>query len=138
MDKTLYKKNRHAIFRLKYHLVVVSKFKRDVINEEIAKRLQEIAKEIFEEAWKCEITNIEFKPNYVHIAFETQPQVQLSKLVNNFKTVSSRLIRKEFKEDVKKYYFDKSYFWAPSYCLLSVGNNANVIIDEYVNNLVEE
>lgn len=43
--------------------------------------------------------------DHIHILFESSPQVQLSKLVNNFKTVSARLIRKEFKDQVDKYYY---------------------------------
>ncbi|NEW59745.1 hypothetical protein GSY74_00475 [Sulfurovum sp. bin170] len=47
--------------------------------------------------------------NYLHIAFESSPQIQLSKLINNFKTVSSRYIRKEFKEYLKPFYW-KPFF----------------------------
>ncbi|WP_414699024.1 transposase [Oligoflexus sp.] len=32
------------------------------------------------------------------------PKAQPSKLINNLKTVSSRLIRKEFSEHIQKYY----------------------------------
>jgi putative transposase len=57
----------------------------------------------------------------------------LSKLINNFKTVSSRLIRKEFKKHIQKYYW-KNFFWSPSYCILSVGGAPIEIIKQYIQN----
>jgi len=37
-----YKKNRHAIYKLQYHLVVVTKYRHKVITKEINERLKEI------------------------------------------------------------------------------------------------
>ena len=133
MPNIEYKKNRHSIYRLQYHLVVVTKYRHKVINKEINQRLKEIAYNIFEKSWNCEIIEIESETDYLHIVFEAYPQIQLSKLVNNFKTVSSRLIRKEFKEHVGKYYW-KPFFWSPSYCLLSVGEATIDIIKKYIEN----
>ena len=65
--------------------------------------------------------------------FESSPQVQLSKLVNNFKTVSARLIRKEFKDQVDKYYY-KPLFWSNSYCIISSGGAPIEIIKKYIEN----
>jgi REP element-mobilizing transposase RayT len=43
---------------------------------------------------------MESEADHCHILFEAKPQIQLSKLINNFKTVSSRLIRKRFKSHI--------------------------------------
>ena len=125
-----YKTNRHAVYRLQYHLVVVTKYRHEVINKDINIRLKEIAYNIFEDSWQCEIIEIESEADHLHIAFEAYPQIQLSKLINNFKTVSSRYIRKEFAEYLKPFYW-KPFFWSPSYCLLSVGG---ATIDTYIRN----
>jgi putative transposase len=65
--------------------------------------------------------------DHVHILFETPPQVQLSKLVNTLKTVSSRLIKKQYEQYLKKYYW-KSTFWSRSYCIVSTGGATIEII----------
>lgn len=126
-----YNKNRHSIYKLQYHLVVVTKYRHKVIKKEINERLKEIAYNIFEGSWKCKIIEIESETDHLHIAFEATPQTELSKLVNNFKTVSSRYIQKEFKEYLKPYYW-KPYFWSPSYCLLTVGGATIEIIKSYI------
>jgi len=133
MNKEIhYNKNRHSVYRLQYHLVVVTKYRHKVIDKDINQRLKEIAYNIFENKWSCKILEIETELDHIHIAFEANPQTQLSKLVNNFKTVSSRLIRKEFKEHLQKYYRENNYFWSPSYCILSVGGATIEIIKQYI------
>ena len=131
--KQEYNKNRHSCYSLKYHLVVVTKYRNEVINKEVFERLKEITINIFESSFNCKITNVNAEKDHVHILFEAPPQVQLSKLINNFKTVSSRLIRKEFKEHVDRYYW-KPYFWSSSYLILSVSDVSESIINEYIEN----
>lgn len=124
-------KNRHSVFKLQYHLILVTKYRHKCINTPILERLKTIAKELFQEKWSCTIVEIEGENDHLHILFETQPQIQLSKLINSFKSVSSRYIQKEYKEHLNKYYW-KSYFWSMSYCLLSSGGAPIEVIKEYI------
>ena len=71
--------------------------------------------------------------DHLHVLFDAPPQVQLSKLVNNLKTVSSRLIRKEFSEQLKPYYW-KPYFWSNSYLILSTGGATIDVVKKYIEN----
>ena len=76
---------------------------------------------------KMEVLEFGGERDHVHILFETPPQVQLSKLVNTLKTVSSRLIKKQYEQYLKKYYW-KSTFWSRSYCIVSTGGATIEII----------
>ena len=125
--------NRHSVFRLQFHLVVVTKNKLKVINQQMHIRLKELAHRVFEECWGLKILEIETEGDHVHILFESNPQTDLSKLVNNFKTVSSRMLRKEFSGHLNKFYH-KSYLWSNSYCILSVGGASIEIIKQYIKN----
>jgi putative transposase len=53
------KKNRHSVFDLSYHLVVVTKYRHKCINENVMNDLKDIAKNIFENSWDCEIIEID-------------------------------------------------------------------------------
>ncbi|WP_279146382.1 IS200/IS605 family transposase [Clostridium tyrobutyricum] len=129
---TEYKTNRHSCYSLKYHLVVVTKYRHKCINKEVMNRLIEISNNIFDK-WGCSILEINGEADHLHILFEAPPQVQLSKLINNFKTVSSRLIRKDFAEYLSKFYW-KPYFWSESYLILSTGGATIDIIEQYIQN----
>lgn len=125
-----FKSNRHSIYNLKYHLVVITKYRHKCISKDILKELNEIFKNIIEGK---NGTLIEFngEPDHVHLLFEVPPQVELSKLVNTLKTVSSRLIRKNHSEYLKKYYW-KPVFWSRSYCILTTGGATIEIIEKYI------
>ena len=125
--------NRHSVFRLQFHLVVVTKNRLKVINQQINIRLRELAHRVFEECWGLKILEMEIEIDHVHIFFESNPQTDLSKLVNNFKTVSSRMLRKEFSEHLRNYYA-KPFLWSNSYCILSVGENSIEVIKKYIEN----
>jgi len=127
------KKNRHSIYNLNYHLVVVTKYRHKCITKEVLAELENIAKNIFENSWDCEIIEMDWEEDHIHVLFSAPPQIQLSKLVNNFKTVSSRLIRKKYSDYLSKYYW-KPYFWGASYGIFSTWWATLEIIKEYVKN----
>lgn len=81
----------------------------------------------------CNILEFGGAEDHVHILFETPPQIQLSKLVNTLKTVSSRLIKKQYEQHLKNYYW-KSAFWSRSYCIVSTGGATIETIKEYIEN----
>ncbi|MDD6664334.1 MAG: IS200/IS605 family transposase [Bulleidia sp.] len=126
-----YHKNRHAVYLLQYHLVVVTKYRHPVIDGNIKDRLISLSHEIIEEHWKGEILEINTDHDHIHILFEISPQTQLSKLINNYKTVTSRLIRKEFSEELRPYY-EKPYFWSDTYFISSVSDTSRKTIEQYI------
>ena len=126
-----YYTNRHAVYLLQYHLVVVTKYRHKVINNELKDRLIEISYSIIESDWKSKIISINTDEDHVHILFETSPQTQLSKLINNYKTVTSRLIRKEFSKQLEQYYW-KTYFWSDTYFISSVSDTSEAMIKRYI------
>ena len=125
--------NRHSVYRLQFNLVVVTKYRLKVINEQINARLKELAHRVFEECWGLKILEMGIESDHIHILFESNPQTDLSKLVNNFKTVSSRMLRKEFSNYLNKFY-QKPYLWSSSYCILSVGGASIDVIKHYIEN----
>lgn len=124
------KRNRHSVYKLTYHLVVVTKYRHKCISKEMLTRLNEIASNLFSTVG-CEIIEFNGEEDHIHILFEAPPQIQLSKLINSFKTVSSRYIRKEFSQHLSKFYW-KPYFWNRSYLVLTTGGAPIDIIRKYI------
>ena len=130
-EHNIYKKNRHSCYLLKYHLVVVTKYRHPVLTEEISSRLYEITRNIFCGSWGCTVISAKTDGDHIHILFEAPPQVQLSGLINNYKTVSARLLRKEFADFLSKYYW-KPVFWSRSYFVGCVSDVTEEIVDNYI------
>jgi|SRR5690625_863133 len=99
-----YNRNRLAYDKLQYHLVVVTKYRHECMNDQIMLHLEKIANRLFSK-WKCEIVEFGGERDHMPILFEAPPQINLATIINSFKTVSSRYIRKEFAEHLKPYYF---------------------------------
>ena len=68
--------------------------------------------------------------NHVHVLVNYPPQIQLSKLVNSLKGVSSRMLRKQMPSIANRYY--KDVLWSPSYFAASCGGAPLSVIKQYV------
>ena len=142
--------NNHSVFSMHFHLVLVVKYRRKVINDDISKRLREIfeyiapnykkrLREIFEyiapnynisiEEWNHDI-------DHVHVLFKAEPNSELSKFLNAYKSASSRLIKKEYPEIRQKLW--KEYFWSKSFCLITTGGVTIDVIKEYIKSQGED
>lgn len=121
--------NNHSVFALNYHLVLVIKYRRKVIDDTISNRLKEIFEYISE---KYNISIIEWNHDidHVHILFKGEPNSELSKFINAYKSASSRLIKKEFPDIRKKLW--KEYFWSRSFCLITTGGANIETIKKYI------
>ena len=121
--------NLHSVFMLSYHLILVTKYRREVFTDDISNR----AKEIFENiATNYHITLIEWNhdSDHVHILFRSHPKTELSKFINAYKSASSRLIKQEFESVRNKLW--QSYFWSQSFCLLTSGGAPIDVIKQYI------
>jgi putative transposase len=121
----------HCVYHLNYHLVLVTKYRRKCITPEILSRLKEILTELTLK-WDSKILEFNGEPDHVHLLLEINPKVAPSIFVNNLKTVSSRLIRRDFLPHLKKYYWKEPVFWSRSYCILTCGGAPLSILKQYI------
>jgi len=129
------KTRSNSAFRLIYHLVLVTKFRKKSLSAEMLERIEEVVKDVLGK-WDGELIKFGGEADHVHILFEAIPSIDLSKLVNNLKSVSSRRLRAEYQEHLKRFYWgDKPQFWSGSYAIISVGAQAPLAkLIEYVQN----
>jgi len=121
--------NNHSVFKLYYHLILVVKYRRKVFDDDIA----EFAKAQFlKVSPKYNITLEEFNHDcdHVHILFRANPNSELSKFINAYKSSTSRMIKTNFPEVKTKLW--KSSFWTKSYCLLTTGGASIETIRSYI------
>jgi putative transposase len=131
MAKQQLKALHHCVFSLHYHLVIVTKHRRKVITKKMLERLNEIFSETLQ-MWDCRLIEFNGEADHVHLLFEASPVIQLSKLINNLKTVSSRLIRRDFKTEVTRIYGRKPIFWHRSYCVITAGDAPIEMLRRYI------
>ena len=123
-------RTHHAVCALYSHLVLVTKYLRRVLSAQMLVRIGEIGRDIVGR-WEGELHESNGEPDHVHFLLSLPPRVAPSALVNNLKTVSSRLLRKEFPV-LRGAYRGKAVLWSPSYCILSAGGAPLEIIKRYI------
>ena len=124
-----FENNNHSVFSLNYHLIMVVKYRRKVINDEISNRLKEIF-EYVSKNYNITIKEWNHDVDHVHVLFKAHPNSELSKFLNAYKSASSRLIKKEYPSIKEKLY--KEYFWSQSFCLISVGGVTIEAVQKYI------
>ncbi len=131
-----FKKLHHCVYNLKYHLVLVTKYRRKCITKPMMERLKVIFTELCEK-WECGLLEFNGESDHVHMLLELNPKVALSTFINNLKTVSSRYIRKDFSAHLSKIYYQKPVFWSRSYCVLTCGGAPLSVIKQYIDQQAE-
>ena len=127
--------NNHSVFSMHFHLVLVVKYRRKVINDDISKRLREIF-EYIAPNYNISIEEWNHDIDHVHVLFKAEPNSELSKFLNAYKSASSRLIKKEYPEIRQKLW--KEYFWSKSFCLITTGGVTIDVIKEYIKSQGED
>jgi putative transposase len=121
--------NNHSVFLLYYHLVLVTKYRRKVIDNRISNRLREIF-EYIQPKYHVTLQEWNHDEDHIHILFKAHPNTEISKFINAYKSASSRLIKKEYPKIKESLW--KEYFWSRSYCLLTTGGAPIEIIKKYI------
>ena len=121
--------NNHSVFLLHYHLVLVVKYRRNVLNDAISQRLREIF-EYIAPNYNVSVQQWNHDVDHIHVLFKAHPNTELSKFINAYKSASSRLIKKEYPELRKALW--KEMFWSRSFCLLTTGGVTIDIIRNYI------
>ena len=127
--------NNHSVFAIHFHLILVVKYRKKVINDEISERLKEIF-EYVQGNYNIALEELNHDIDHVHILFRSEPNSNISKFINAYKSASSRLIKKEYPSVISRLY--KEAFWSQSFCLISTGGANIETIKKYIESQGEK
>ena len=124
-------KNRHSAYNLHVHLVFITKYRKMVLADNHRQYFKEVVAEICKD-FGAELKECNGEGDHVHMLIQYPPTVQLSKMVNNLKSVTSRRMRANF-IDLRAAY-NKPVLWSRSYFAGSCGGAPLEIIKQYIQN----
>ncbi|MGQ7872420.1 IS200/IS605 family transposase [Bacillus sp. 1A] len=127
--------NNHSVFLLYYHLVLVVKYRRNVLYDDIS----DYAKDMFvrlSENYNITLVEWNHDVDHVHILFKAHPNTEMTKFINAYKSASSRLIKRDFPQVKTKLW--KEMFWSRSFCLLTTGGSSIELVKKYIENQGEK
>ena len=124
-----FRRGRHCVFLLHAHLVFTTKYRHEVFEVKHIEALKVIFEKVCQD-FKADLVECNGESDHIHLLINYPPTVQLSKLVNSLKGVSSRRLRQDFPELQDKYW--KQSLWSRSYFAGSVGGAPLSILKTYI------
>ena len=133
--KAMYRKTQHSVYSITLHLVLVVKYRRNVIDDVISKRIKDIFESIGS-TYGIEILEWNHDKDHIHTMLSISPSTNLNKYINAAKAASSRLIKKEFPSITLKLW--KETFWTRGFYVHSTGSKQTDAIKNYISNQGEK
>ncbi len=121
----------HAVYLLRLHVVFVTKYRKKVLTREILSYAEEVFSGILK-SWRCRLIEFGGEEDHVHLLIDIHPALDISILINNLKSASSKRIRGTFGERMRRFYW-KPFLWHRAYYVGSVGNVTRETIQRYVD-----
>ncbi|MDA8663975.1 IS200/IS605 family transposase [Porticoccaceae bacterium] len=129
VNKTDVRTGRRCVFLLHAHLVFVTKYRYSVLAGYMMPTLEMLFESVCND-FEVELVEFDGEGDHVHLLVNYPPKVQLSKLVNSLKGVSSRKLKLHHPEIANRYF--KSALWSPSYFAGSCGGASIDIVKKYI------
>ena len=114
-----------------YHLVLVTKYRRKVLDNDIYEYLEEKFNTIGE-SYNLHLEEMNHDLDHLHILFRAEPKSNISKFINAYKSSTSRKIKELFPYVTEKLW--ESKFWSQSFCLITTGGAPIEVIKQYIQN----
>ena len=129
-------KSAHSVYSLHYHLVIVVKYRREALYDEVIReRLKQIIWGLTDELG-IEILVQEPAEDHLHVLFKATPKTNLVNVVNVIKGVTARRLRSEFPK-TKEFLLGDS-FWSDSYFVATTGQVSLDVLMQYVESQMEK
>ncbi len=124
-----YRMTSHTRFDNKYHLVWITKYRKNVLKGEIGLRTRDIIRQVCEK-FGVDIIRGNISSDHVHLFVSIPPHYSVSKIVQNIKGRSSRMLQQEFPQLRKEYW--GRHFWGIGFFCVTSGNITDEMIIQYV------
>ncbi len=124
-------KLNHCVFDLKYHLILVTKYRRKVIRPPLSSDLEAALRSAVAK-WECSVSEYNGEPDHVHLLVTMNPKVCPATFIGNVKSVSSRRMFESHEAYLRGFFWYENTFWSRSYCLISVGGAPLSVLKQYI------
>ncbi len=129
------RKSSHVHYEIEYHIVWTTKYRYRVLTGRIAERCRELIRQSCN-SMGINIMKGSIGKDYIHILVSCPPNISASKIVQQLKGKTSKVLLSEYKELKKRYW--GQHLWAVGYFCRSVGDVSNDIVREYIESQSDE
>jgi len=125
-----FNKQAHAVWKCDYHLVLVTKYRREWINEGIFRYLELKLKEIRKYHPEIGVEEVNHDQDHIHLLVSIPPKMSVGSVVRTIKSNTARELKKKF-PILKEIYWKSDGIWSDGYFVTTVGIN-EAMIRQYI------
>lgn len=121
----MYNNTRHIVYKLTYHIVLVVKYRKRVITEDISRDLLRLLC-----GYKLEVIEWNYEEDHIHTIIKTPLDFNIIKTLNSYKSRISREIRATYPQVREKLWVGS--FWKIGFFIETVGSNSIEVVKKYI------
>ena len=122
-------RKRHSVSKLVVHLIFTTKYRRKLFDGRMIEQLHDAFSSAAGKL-ECEIIEMDGEPDHVHLLVAYPPKLAVSVMVNNLKSVSSRMLRQQ--NTHLRMQSKTGLLWSRSYFVCSTGGATIETLRAYV------
>ena len=124
-----YQLGAHTKHDLKVHLIWIAKYRKKVLTGQVALRVRDLIRQIAMEH-ELSILSGKVASDHIHVLVGYRPHVDISRIVQWLKGISSRILLQEFAH-LRKAFWGR-HLWARGYLAVSTGNLTDQMVRDYI------
>lgn len=122
----------HCVCHCEYHLVIVTKYRREIFTEGVFAYCKLKLAEVSEHYPQIKIREVNHDKDHLHLLLSLPPTMSVGKAVGIIKTNTAKQLKQKF-PFLKQVYWGTDSIWSEGYFLTTVGAD-----ERYIRKYIEE
>lgn len=128
-----YISKNHSKFLIKYHIILVCKYRKQLLVGAVEYDMKKIMRHISEMS-DFDIEVMETDKNHLHMMVRSEPKLSPLQIVRRLKQMSTSAVWKKYGDFLRHNFYKEHTFWTDGYFVSSIGNVSQETIKKYIEN----
>ena len=128
-----YISKNHSKFLIKYHIILVCKYRKQLLVGAFEYDMKKIMRHISEMS-DFDIEVMETDKNHLHMMVRSEPKLSPLQIVRRLKQMSTSAVWKKYRDFLRHNFYKEHTFWTDGYFVSSIGNVSQETIKKYIEN----
>ena len=123
----------HSKFLIKYHIILVCKYRKQLLVGAVEYDMKKIMRHISEMS-DFDIEVMETDKDHLHMMVRSEPKLSPLQIVRRLKQMSISAVWKKYRDFLRHNFYKEHTFWTDGYFVSSIGNVSQETIKKYIEN----
>ena len=128
-----YISKNHSKFLIKYHIILVCKYRKQLLVGAVEYDMKKIMRHISEMS-DFDMEVMETDKDHLHMMVRSEPKLSPLQIVRRLKQMSISAVWKKYGDFLRHNFYKEQTFWTDGYFVSSIGNVSQETIKKYIEN----